>query len=502
MCTNNSSNDMPPPKASTSSTVTRTEVEAHRTKGNFWTVVDGIVYDLSNYVDDHPGGPMIMNAAGADASVMFHTYHIHDPAKAAAVLRKFRIGQLSEKETNKDRVEMGDFYRDCAKRVAAALKDQPRRPVRAKIYYILDAVVMASMAYLGVFVLDRNTSPLWLLVLAHLLSPFHVRCIGEAHANGHYQVFTGTALKWAEWAGFVLGYAGIGFGLTSAEQNDRKLLNNPRSVSQYEFTNGRGFGEHAAIHHVKGTDLEHDECHDLVRLKFLFRTTDHQTYLAPLHSLQTYFLYQCVTDTIGDAILCGKFLQIVEHLHYSLVHLIPQKQYGRAMAILVGLVPCVGYFWCYFSLLLSPQLNGAPQLCFVVLAILKEYIGYNPGQVFFAQHVWDKSIPEERANEDWGRYNAETSYSYWPKASDLLSQPMLWGFPFGIGVGSCSATLSYHLEHTLFPGINYLHLPSIAPVVRKCCMDHGIAYHRLDSGADVIKTRRDILTRHDRPKKQ
>ena len=494
-----------PKEASTSNTtgstgrqLTRSEVEAHRTKDNFWTVVDGIVYDLSGYVDDHPGGPMIMNAAGADASVMFHTYHILDPAKAEAVLRKFRIGQLSEKEAKNGLVEMGDFYRDCAKRVAAALKDKPRRPVRAKIYYIIDAIVMGSMACLGLFVLDRHTSPLWLLILAHLLSPFHVRCIGEAHANGHYQVFTGKALKVAEWCGFLLGYAGIGFGLTSAEQNDRKLLNNPRPISQYEFTNGRGFGEHAAIHHVKGTDLEHDECHDLVRLKFLFRTTDIQPYLAPLHSFQTHFLYQCATDAIGDAILCGKFLQIVEHLHYCLVHLIPQGQYGRAMALLCGLVPCLGYFWCYFGLLLSTQPNA--QLCFVFLAIVKEYIGYNPGQVFFAQHVWDEGIPEERSNADWGRYNAETSYSYWPKFSDMLLQPMLWGFPFGLGVGSCPSTLSYHLEHTLFPGLNYLHLPSIAPLVRQCCQDHGIAYHCLDSGADVIKARADILARHRRPK--
>ena len=543
----------------TTKAITLSEVQAHCTRKEFWTVVDGTVYDLSSYVDQHPGGPMIMNAAGADASVLFHTYHIRDPVKAKAVLDKFRIGPLErcKQQEQQQTVEMGDFYRDCAQRVRAALKDTPRHPTMAKVYFFLDAMIMFSMAMLGIYIgyntmtatmtatattstTQPTTIPLWLLVFAHLLAPFHVRCMGQAHANGHAQIFDSRrAQKWAEWLEFVLGYAGIGFGLTSDQQNERKLLLQPRSISQYEFTNGRGFGEHAAIHHVKGTDLDHDECHDLIRAKFLFRTTDDQTYLSFLHAWQTTFWYQCVVDAIGEAIICGKFLQFPEHIHYVVVHLIPQKQYGRAVAILCGLVPCIGYFWCYFGLLLSTinyhdqqPFDAQVLLLFVVLVVMKEYIGYLPGQIFFAQHVWDQSTPEEVSNTDWGRYNAVTSYSFWPDYNrktkkqknktndkpstatttttatspgwDMLLQPVIWGWPVSgsLGVGACSGTLSYHLEHTLFPGINYLYLPQIAPIVRQCCHDHKIAYHCLESTAQVIQARQDLLNHHNRPQSQ
>jgi fatty acid desaturase len=57
---------------------------------------------------------------------------------------------------------------------------------------------------------------------------------------------------------------------------------------------------------------------------------------------------------------------------------------------------------------------------------------------------------------------------------------MAWHpFLFGYGQGSGPHTLSYHLEHTLFPGVNYAHLPHIAPIVEQACLDHGLVYNKI-----------------------
>ena len=41
-----------------------------------WTVIDGVVYDITNYVDMHPGGKKkILRGVGKDSSEMFHKYH-------------------------------------------------------------------------------------------------------------------------------------------------------------------------------------------------------------------------------------------------------------------------------------------------------------------------------------------------------------------------------------------------------------------------------------------
>ncbi|ROV93281.1 hypothetical protein VSDG_06855 [Cytospora chrysosperma] len=52
------------------------EVAKHNKKGDLWVVVKGVVMDLSNWLDEHPGGPQaIMNFMGRDATEEFEMLH-------------------------------------------------------------------------------------------------------------------------------------------------------------------------------------------------------------------------------------------------------------------------------------------------------------------------------------------------------------------------------------------------------------------------------------------
>jgi len=52
------------------------EVAKHNTKDDLWVVVKGVVMDLSNWLDEHPGGPQaIMNFMGRDATEEFEMLH-------------------------------------------------------------------------------------------------------------------------------------------------------------------------------------------------------------------------------------------------------------------------------------------------------------------------------------------------------------------------------------------------------------------------------------------
>lgn len=55
---------------------TMEEIAKHNKKDDLWVVVKGVVLDLTNWLDEHPGGPQaIMNFMGRDASEEFEMLH-------------------------------------------------------------------------------------------------------------------------------------------------------------------------------------------------------------------------------------------------------------------------------------------------------------------------------------------------------------------------------------------------------------------------------------------
>ncbi|EEF50728.1 cytochrome B5 isoform 1, putative [Ricinus communis] len=69
------------------------EVAQHNTKEDCWIVIDGKVYDVSSYLDEHPGGDDVVIAATAkDATDDFEDAgHSED---ARELLNSFCIGEL------------------------------------------------------------------------------------------------------------------------------------------------------------------------------------------------------------------------------------------------------------------------------------------------------------------------------------------------------------------------------------------------------------------------
>ncbi|TGZ81472.1 cytochrome b5 [Ascodesmis nigricans] len=55
---------------------TMAEVAKHRSDDSLYLVIDGDVYDVTNFVNEHPGGAKILKrVSGKDASKQFWKYH-------------------------------------------------------------------------------------------------------------------------------------------------------------------------------------------------------------------------------------------------------------------------------------------------------------------------------------------------------------------------------------------------------------------------------------------
>lgn len=62
-------------------------------KKDCWIIIHGIVYDVSGFLNQHPGGPdAILASAGKDATVDFED--IFHSASAREALRPMRVGKL------------------------------------------------------------------------------------------------------------------------------------------------------------------------------------------------------------------------------------------------------------------------------------------------------------------------------------------------------------------------------------------------------------------------
>lgn len=87
-------------------TFTASEVAAHNTKDNCWTIISDQVYELTEYVNRHPGGSEILRACGTDATTLFTSRQTRDgqyigtgsphSSTAQQQLEQLRIGELAK----------------------------------------------------------------------------------------------------------------------------------------------------------------------------------------------------------------------------------------------------------------------------------------------------------------------------------------------------------------------------------------------------------------------
>ena len=81
-------------KARPAGPFSRSEVAKHNKPDDLWIIVDGKVFDVTEYVDEHPGGMAILNDAGGDATKGVNGPQ--HPSRVKDMLLDYLIGDLKE----------------------------------------------------------------------------------------------------------------------------------------------------------------------------------------------------------------------------------------------------------------------------------------------------------------------------------------------------------------------------------------------------------------------
>ncbi|KAJ1289330.1 hypothetical protein BS78_02G156000 [Paspalum vaginatum] len=78
----------------TPTSYTKKEVSTHNTRKDCWIIIKDKVYDVTSYVEEHPGGDAILNNAGDDSTEGFfgpqHGTRVFD------IIEDFCIGKLKD----------------------------------------------------------------------------------------------------------------------------------------------------------------------------------------------------------------------------------------------------------------------------------------------------------------------------------------------------------------------------------------------------------------------
>jgi cytochrome b involved in lipid metabolism len=79
----------------TTKTYTLADIQQAKTASNCLTTINGKVYNLTNWINQHPGGDMaILSLCGTDGTAAFNNQH-GNQGRPASVLQSYEVGTLA-----------------------------------------------------------------------------------------------------------------------------------------------------------------------------------------------------------------------------------------------------------------------------------------------------------------------------------------------------------------------------------------------------------------------
>jgi cytochrome b involved in lipid metabolism len=88
------------------------EIKQHNTSESAWCIYKTGVYDITKYIDEHPGGgEQLLEASGGDMTAAFDDFGHSD--NALQILKKLKIGELRMEDRTDGKAIEGSSKSKC-----------------------------------------------------------------------------------------------------------------------------------------------------------------------------------------------------------------------------------------------------------------------------------------------------------------------------------------------------------------------------------------------------
>ncbi|OQV18149.1 Delta(5) fatty acid desaturase A [Hypsibius exemplaris] len=424
------------------------EVARHNTPASCWVYIGTKVYDITPWLDRHPGGRhVLLLAAGRDCTDLFISYHPFTelPGK---MLAKFCVGQVRTTEFPQFQPDSG-FYAEVRAQVGAFFRDRkldPKDPIpgfqRLAVMLLCAALSFALLIY-G----DKGALPWYVRAAGAVVFGFFqaIVLLHVMHDASHTAI--GSAAKGWQWIGkFCMDWF-AGASLNS--------WHNQHILGHHVYTNVMGIDPDlpvAATGDIRRVCL-HQRWSPVYRFQYV--------YLSILYGLLALkFRLQDITDTVVDK-TNGKIRVNDLGWRETATQLLSKA------------------FWAWWRWCLPLVYFHVEPVSFVALSLLAECItGYYLAFNFQVSHVSplvdfpDKEQPDGRFPLEWAHSQVATTLDYG------------YGSPV---TAFMTGALNYQSIHHLFPSVSQYHYPAIAPTVYRVAEKHGVKINYVASFTEAFR---------------
>ncbi|GLU00755.1 hypothetical protein SLE2022_181000 [Rubroshorea leprosula] len=397
------------------------ELKQHDELGDLWISIQGKVYDVSSWANEHPGGDgPLLSLAGQDVTDAFIAYH---PGTAWQYLDEFFTGYYL-----KD-FSVSDVSRDYRRLVSEFAKSGL---FEKKGHIAFCSVFSVSVMFLIVLYGVLRCESVWShLGSAMVLGMLWMQSTYVGHDSGHYQVMMTSGYN--KIAQLLAGNCVTGI-----------------SIAWWKWTHNQ--------HHIACNSLDHDP--DLQHIP-MFAVSSHL-----FNSITSYFYERKLKfDSLARFFISYQHWTFYPVMCVARVNLFLQtflllfnpnrRVPDRALNIMGILV-----FWTWFPLLVSYLPNWEQRIMFVLTSFAVTSIQH----VQFCLNHFSANVyigPPEGNN--W--FEKQTSGTLDISCSSWMD----WFF----------GGLQFQLEHHLFPRLPRCQLRKVSPLVRDLCKKHNLPYRSL-----------------------
>lgn len=440
--------------------VTYDELKKHSSYSDAWISINGDIYDITNFIEQHPFGDTFRGNLGTECGGLFSSSHLNtnveERLKSGGYLRRHNIRKVGRLDIACERTHGHDdapllnrivfkdtgsdaFWLDLKSQVRAFLRDNyesthysTREGVCYLIYYFLLYMLLSYFTWVhGSYI-------------AATLLGIHMICAlaNIAHMATHYGFTRSQPLNFIAMHLFDLsGISGLEWQITHQTHHNQPHSSIDHQTNVYKYIGVR-------VHKY----IKHKRYHNYQKIYFWL-------------SVSPYLLFKFFITSIW---LCHN-RKFVRHRREALVHvfarilLLAQVIYCAAT---LGYLTALGLFLVY-SIAYS-------QTAFILL--------FNDHEDTHAVLGEIEDTHQFNHKMSWAETQVRTSNNWYP--TGWLST--FFEFHYGY--------FNYHIEHHLFPSFKPSLLKKVSPIVKRVCRQHNIPYLST-TFTDVQKSLQSHLTK-------